>query len=190
MKVRDIFGEIRTGKYIDGTMTSNESMEVYTFKKEAINYSTLVESKFEYRRVYYQVKDKYLMQPRDIIISLKKPYKVGTITYKTNKKILIPNNFAILRDINMDSYSFIFVSNYLERIGIEKYVNEHNITGDLALEDIKNIDIPDVPKEEQMTISELMKSINERSNTYSNILENDDKIIKYALNKVIGDDNV
>ena len=42
MKIRNIFGEIRTGKYIEGNITSNESMEVYTFKKEAINYSTLV----------------------------------------------------------------------------------------------------------------------------------------------------
>lgn len=190
MKIREVFGEIRTGKYIDGNLTSNESTEIYTFKKDAINYSTLVESKFEYRTVYYHVKDKYLMQPRDIIISLKKPYKVGTITYQTKKKILIPNNFAILRDINMELYSFVFVANYLERIGIAKYVEEHNIKDDLSLEDIKNIDLPNVPKEEQMTISELMKKINERSNTYSNILENDDKIIKYALNKVIGEDNV
>lgn len=190
MKIRDVFGEIRTGKYIEGNITSNDSMEVYTFKKEAINYSTLVESKMEYRTIYYKVKDKYFMQPRDIIISLKKPYKVGTITYKTNKQILIPNNFAILRDINMDLYSFVFVSNYLERIGIAKFVEENKIEGDLSLEDIKEIDLPDVPKEEQMTISELMKSINERSNIYSNILENDDKIIKYALNKVIGDQDV
>lgn len=190
MKVREIFGEIRTGKYIDGEITTNESMQVYTFKKDALNYSTLVESKFEYRTVYYQVKDKYLMQPRDIIISLKKPYKVGTMTYATDKPILIPNNFAILRNINMDYYSYVFVSNYLERIGIEKYVKEHNITSDLSLEDIKDIDIPDIPKEEQMTISELMKLINERSNIYTNILENDDKIIKYALNKVIGDSDV
>lgn len=190
MKINDVFGEIRTGKYIDGTITSNESMQIYTFKKEAINYSTLVESKLEYRTIYYKVNDKYLMQPRDIIISLKKPYKVGTITYKTDKPILIPNNFAILRDINMDYYSFVFVSNYLERIGIEKYVKEHNITGDLSLEDIKDIELPNIPKDEQMTISELMKSINERSNIYSKILENDDKIIKYALNKVIGDENV
>lgn len=190
MKIRDVFGEIRTGKYIEGNITSNESMEIYTFKKEAINYSTLVENKLELRTVYYQVKDKYLMQPRDIIISLKKPYKVGTITYKTDKAILIPNNFAILRNINMDLYSFVFVSNYLERIGISKYVTEHKILGDLSLEDIKEINLPDIPKDEQMTISELMKSINERSNIYNNILENDDKIIKYALNKVIGDKDV
>jgi len=190
MKIRDIFKEIRTGKYIDGTMTSDESMQVYTFKKEAINYSTLVESKFEYRTVYYKVKDKYLMQPRDIIISLKKPYKVGTITYKTDKPILIPNNFAILRDINRDKYSYIFIANYLERIGIDKYVSEHHKSGDLTLEEIEDIDIPDISKEEQMTISTLLKLINERSNIYSNILENDDKIVKYALNKVIGEKNV
>lgn len=190
VKVRDVFLEIRTGRYFNNTLESNEAMEVYTFKKEALSYSTLVESRLEKRTIYCSIHDKYLMKPRDIIISLKKPYKVGTITYNMKKNVLIPNNFGILRGINMDLYSYVFVSNYLERIGISKYVSEHNITGDLSLEDIKDIDLPDIPKEKQMTISELMKTINERSNIYSNILENDDKIVKYALNKVIGDDNV
>lgn len=192
MKVRDVFKECRTGVYIGGnnTIDSNEATEVYTFKKEALSYSTLVENKCEKKTIYFKVNEKYLMHPRDIIISLKKPYKVGTVTHIVKEKILILNNFAILRDINMDRYSYIFVSNYLERIGIDKYVKEQNITGDLTLEDIKNIDLPEIPKEKQMTISELMKSINERSNIYSNILENDDKIIKYALNKVIGEEHV
>ncbi len=190
MKVRDIFTEIKTGRYINNSIESNEAMEVYTFKKEALSYSTLVESRLEKKIIYCNINDKYLMKPRDIIISLKKPYKVGTITYDTHKSILIPNNFAILRGINMDLYSFVFVSNYLERIGILDYVNVHHISGDLSLEDIKDIDLPDIPKEKQMTISELMKSINERSNIYSKILENDDKIVKYALNKVIGDSHV
>lgn len=190
MKIRDVFDEIKTGRYINNSIESNEAMEVYTFKKEALSYSTLVESRLEEKTIYCNINDKYLMKPRDIIISLKKPYKVGTITYDMKKKVLIPNNFAILRGINMELYSYVFVSNYLERIGIEEYVNAHNITGDLSLEDIKEIDLPNVPKDAQMTISELMKSINERSNLYSNILENDDKIVKYALNKVIGDSNV
>lgn len=190
MKIKDVFEEIKTGRYINNSIESNEAMEVYTFKKEALSYSTLVESRLEKKMIYCNINDKYLMKPRDIIISLKKPYKVGTITYDMKKKVLIPNNFAILRGINMELYSYIFVSNYLERIGIEEFVNAHNITGDLSLEDIKEIDLPDVPKDAQMTISELMKSINERSNLYSNILENDDKIVKYALNKVIGDSNV
>lgn len=190
MKIRDVFDEIKTGRYINNSIESNEAMEVYTFKKEALSYSTLVESRLEKKTIYCDINDKYLMKPRDILISLKKPYKVGTITYDMKKKVLIPNNFAILRGIHMELYSYVFVSNYLERIGIEEYVNTHNITGDLSLEDIKEIDLPNVPKEAQMTISELMKSINERSNLYSNILENDDKIVKYALNKVIGDSNV
>ena len=36
------------------------------------------------------------------------------------KDVVIPNNFIVLRGINMDLYSYIFVSNYLEKIGIEK----------------------------------------------------------------------
>lgn len=40
-----------------------------------------------------------------------------------------------------------------------------------------------------MKISELINNINERSSIYSTILENDDFIIKYALEEVIGDAN-
>ena len=34
-----------------------------------------------------------------------------------------------------------------------------------------------------------MNLINDRSAIYSNILENDDQIIKYALNEIVGDNS-
>ena len=93
----------------------------------------------------------------------------------------------------MDKYSYIFVANYLEKIGIEKYVEENKINErsnkELTLLDIKNIELPDISKDEQMKISNLINNINDRSAIYSTILENDDQIIKYALNKVVGDSN-
>ena len=52
-----------------------------------------------------------------------------------------------------------------------------------------NIELPNIPKEKQMKISKLMNLINSRSAMYSTILENDDQIIKYALNEVIGGNN-
>ena len=127
------------------------------------------------------------MHDRDIIIFVKKPYRVGT--YRFNKKldIIIPNNFIVLRGINMDLYSYIFVTNYLEKIGIQEFVEKNNITGNLSIEDIKKIKLPSISKDKQMKISKLINAINERSSIYSTILENDDKIVKYALNKVVGD---
>ena len=60
---------------------------------------------------------------------------------------------------------------------------------ELTLADVKNIKLPDIPKTEQMKISSLMNNINDRSSIYSSILENDDQIIRYALNKVVGDNS-
>ena len=133
------------------------------------------------------MKEKYYMQPRDILIFVKPPYKVGTYRFNKELKLIIPNNFIILRGIDMDKYSYIFVTNYLEKIGINKFVNETNKKGNLNIEDIKLIELPNISKEEQMKISELINSINERSSIYSTILENDDKIIKFAIKKIIGD---
>jgi hypothetical protein len=187
MKIENVFKTIKTGLNYKNINNSNGMEKVYTFEKNALSYATLCEGKLKEEIVYFKVDSKYFMKPRDIIISLRSPYEVGTITHTTNKKILIPNNYAILRDIDMDKYSYIFVTNYLQRIGIAKYVKKFNKKGSISLEDIKNIDLPDISKEKQMTISNLMESINERSNTYIELLENDNEIMNYLLKKVVGD---
>lgn len=192
MKVKEIFPEIFTGIFTDGKnmIKKNIDHEVYSFNKNAICYGSLTRSKLFKKHIYADIKDKYFMKGRDIIISVKKPYKVGTMQYmnfKDSDKILIPNNFIVLRNINRDYYSYIFITNYLEKIGIQKYVEENNITGDLHLIDIENIEIPDIPKEKQMSISPLMNYINERSSYFNILLDNDEELIRKALNEIIGD---
>ena len=194
MLIKDAFEEIFTGFNMNNSQSDDKyTQDIYLIQKDTIQYVNIIENKLIKKRVNYNIKNKYIMKERDIIISLKKPYKVGTYKYKINKTVVIPNNFIILRGINMDLYSYIFVSNYLEKIGLEKYYLKNKINErtnkELSLEDILNIELPDISKEEQMKISNLMNKINERSAIYSTILENDDQIIKYALNKVIGDQN-
>ena len=194
MLIKDAFEEVFTGFNINNARSDDKYVEdLYFIQKDTISYVNIIPNKLIKKRVSYSIKNKYIMKERDIIISLKKPYKVGTYKYKIDKKVIIPNNFIILRGINMDLYSYIFVSNYLEKIGLEKYSIENKVNErknkELSLEDILNIDLPDIKKTEQMKISKLMNQINERSAIYSTILENDDQIIKYALNKVIGDNN-
>jgi len=198
MLVKDVFKEMFTGLNINNSNSNAKYAEdVYFIQKDTIQYSNIIEKRLIKKRLDFDIKNKYIMQERDIIISLKKPYKVGTYRFNRifneKKKVIIPNNFIVLRGINMDLYSYIFVSNYLEKIGIDKYVTENKINErihkELLLEDIANIDLPDIPKTEQMKISELMNLINDRSAIYSTILENDSLIIKHALKEVIGDNN-
>ena len=188
MKIKDVFEEIFTGYNINNSVTNDKYVkDVYTIQKDSIQYTNIIENKLVSKRISADVKKKYFMDSRDIVVNVKKPYKVGT--YRFNKKIdvIIPNNFIILRGINMELYSFIFVTNYLEKIGIDKYVRDNNKEGNLTIEDIKEIELPDIPKTEQMKISNLMNNINERSAIYSEILENDDEIIRYALREVMGE---
>lgn len=188
MLVENVFEEIFTGYNINNSITDDKYInDLYTMQKDSIQYSNIIESKLIKKRFSGNIKRKYYMHDRDIIIFVKKPYRVGT--YRFNKKldIIIPNNFIVLRGINMDLYSYIFVTNYLEKIGIQEFVEKNNITGNLSIEDIKKIKLPSISKDKQMKISKLINAINERSSIYSTILENDDKIVKYALNKVVGD---
>lgn len=198
MLIKDTFKEVFTGLNITNSVgNDNNVQDVYFIQKESIQYTNIIESKLIKKRIGVNIKDKYFMKERDIIISLKKPYKVGTYRhtniFNEKKLVIIPNNFIVLRGINMDLYSYIFVANYLEKIGLEKYAKENKISErankELLLDDILKIDLPNIKKEEQMKISNLINQINDRSAIYSTILENDDQIIKYALNEVIGDNN-
>lgn len=198
MLVKEVFKEMFTGLNVNNSVGNAKYAEdAYFIQKDSIQYSNIIEKRLVKKRITFDIKNKYIMQERDIIISLKKPYKVGTYRFNRifndKKKVIIPNNFIVLRGINMDLYSFIFVANYLEKIGIEKYVIDNKINErvykELLLDDIANIELPDIPKTEQMKISELMNLINDRSAIYSTILENDEGIIRYALKEVIGDNN-
>ncbi len=190
MKVREVFKEVFMGCNMTNAVANDEKVkDIYTLQKDSIEYTNIIENKLIRKRISNDVKKKYFMSDRDIVVYVKKPYKVGTYRFNNDLEVIIPNNFIILRDINMDLYSFIFVTNYLEKIGIDKYVKEHGIEGNLTIGDIEDIDLPDIPKEDQMRISKLINSINERSSIYSIILENDNQIIRHALKEVIGDNS-
>jgi len=190
MKIKDVFSEVFTGYNMTNAKVDDKYVkDIYTMQKDSIEYTNIIENKLVKKRISDDVKKKYYMSDRDIVIYVKKPYKVGTYRFNNNLEVLIPNNFIILRGINMELYSFIFVTNYLEKIGIDKYVKEHNIEGNLTISDILEIELPNVSKVDQMKISNLINNINERSSIYSIILENDNQIINYAIKEVIGDYN-
>jgi len=190
MKIKDVFNDVFAGYNMSNAkVDDNFVKDINIMQKDSIEYTNIIESKLIKRRVSDDIKKKYYMSDRDIVIYVKRPYKVGTYRFNNNLEVIIPNNFIILRGINMDLYSFIFVTNYLEKIGIDKYVKEHNIEGNLTIGDICDIELPDIPKDQQMKISNLINSINERSSIYSTILANDDQIIRYALKEVIGDND-
>ena len=190
MKIKDVFSEVITGfNTTNSTGKADYAKVCKILQKDSIQYTNIIESKLIDKAFTNEIKSKYFLQGRDIIIFVKKPYRVGTYSKSDESDIVVPNNFIILRGINMDKYSYIFVANYLEKIGIKKYIEKHPYIDNLSKEYIKDIDLPDIEKNKQMTISPLLKAINERSAIYSNILENDYKIANYALHSIIGDED-
>ena len=191
MLVKDVFKETINGYNINNAAVNDDLATSYpVLQKDSIQYTNIVEKRLVNKKFSGKIREKYFVAPRDILIFIKKPYRVGTCQYDLrSKKIVISNNFIVLRDINMDYYSYIFVANYLEKIGIPKLVKEKNIIENLTVDKIINIDLPDIPKEKQMSISPLLNAINNRSKKYSDILANDDLIVQYAIKKVIGEEN-
>ena len=188
MKLKDVFDDIIVGYNLNNSAVKDEYSKIYkTLQKDSIQYTNIIPGRLIDKAFSGDIKKKYFMQPRDILIFVKKPYRVGTYIHEDELEVVIPNNFIILRGIHMDYYSFIFVANYLEKIGVQKYVEDNQIEGNLSIEDIKNIELPDISKEKQMTISPLLNAINERSAIYSNILENDDKVVRYAIHSIVGE---
>ena len=191
MEITKVFKEIFTGYNLSNTSVDDDHAENYkTLQKDSIQYANIIEKRLVEKTFSSDIKEKYFMHPRDILIFVKKPYRVGTYPFNLRDlKIVIPSNFIILRDINMDYYSYIFVANYLEKIGIKELVEKEKITGNLTITDIIKINLPDIPKKKQMSISELLQAINRRSATYNNILANDEIIVHEAIKKVIGVNN-
>lgn len=190
MKLKDVFEEINVGYNKTNAAVDDDYSKIYkTLHKDSIQYTNVIDSRLIEKTFTGEIKKKYFIQPRDIIIFVKKPYRVGTYSHEVKEDIVIPNNFIVLRGIDMDKYSYIFVSNYLEKIGIKRYLENNPFINNLTIDDVKNIELPDISKEKQMTISPLLNAINERSAIYTNILDNDDKIINYAIESIIGDEH-
>lgn len=188
MKIKDVFQEIIVGYNLNNaTMNDKYSRFYKTLQKDSIQYTNIIPERFIEKKFSSEIKKKYFLVERDIIIFVKSPYRVGTYTHIDLPEVVIPNNFIILRGIDMDLYSFVFVANYLEKIGLKKFVEENSFHGNLSIEYIKDLELPNIPKEEQLKISPLLKAINNRSAMYSKILANDEKIALYALNSVLGE---
>lgn len=190
MKIKDAFVDIINGYNLTNSNVYEGYTRFYkTLQKDSIQYTNIVPERLIEKKFSSEIKKKYFLEDKDIIIFVKNPYRVGTYTHSDRLEVVIPNNFIILRGINTELYDYVFVANYLERIGLKKYRDKNNINGNLSIEIIKDIDLPDIDKDEQLKISPLLKAINNRSSLYSKILSNDEKIVSYALNSIVGDND-
>ena len=171
----------------------NDVMYIKKMQKNSMKSSKFIRSRFIPDKLPFTIDDKYFLQKEDIIISLKEPYMASTISINIEDKVLIPNNYAVLRDIDTKKYNYIFVTNYLNLIAIKEVLEKKknlNNTSDLTLTEIKEIDLPNISLAKQESLINLFEAINSRAIYYEMIMDNDKKIIEYALKEVLGDKNV
>ena len=189
MKIGDVFSYIKNG--IDTKKISGRVSEVVVFKKilkESMKNVKFIESRFsEAERLNHNIDSKYMLHKDDIIISLKKPYKVACLSQELDYNVLIPNHYIVLRNIDSSKYNTLFVANYLNVVGIDNLINELDNQRDLTLYDIENIKLPDIPLSKQENMMNLCDSINEKAVCYEKIMDNDLKIIEHVMMEVLGD---
>ena len=169
MKVKDVFKEIFVGINLSLGSKNGEMQEVYTFNKQNIIHNTILFNEFGYNKFKFRekynhlpntnltkikvpinIKEKYFLKFGDIVISTKKPYKVFNDIIIKNDRIIATNNFIILREMISEKYYYPYLMYYIEKVGIKKLLNESSkMNNELSLEDIKNIELPNIPRNQQ-----------------------------------------
>ncbi|MBQ8892276.1 MAG: hypothetical protein IJ068_05415 [Bacilli bacterium] len=198
MKIKDIFKEVFVGVNLSNYSKNDETEEVYMFKKDNIVFNSILYNNYGYTKfnkepykylpnkdlikvkVSKKIKDKYYLRFGDVVISVKKPYKTFNDVIVKNNKIMVNNNYIVLRKIDSDKYYEPYISMYLEFVGIEKYLKNDGkkLNSELSIEDIKNIEIPDISKKKQInlyfTTLSYIRNIIESQESIQKILREDD----------------
>ncbi len=194
MTIGKVFNYIKGGKDPNKLVTRvSDRMDVKKIQKDSMKSSKFITSRFVDIKLPAVIDDKYFLQDEDIIISLKEPYIAAAMSETLEEKVLIPNNYVVLRNIDKEKYNYIFVVNYLNLFGINKLINKNvknDIYTDLTINDIKSIVLPNISLEKQETVITLCNAINQRAVYYETIMDNDKKIIEYAMKEVLGGRNV
>ncbi len=132
-----------------------------------------------------EIDPKYFTKKDDIIICCKQPYNMVLIKQDEEKNILIPSNFVVIRDSNIDVN---YLYNYL-RIKLNeflKYKRENSKvekqSDNISKADVEDIEI-NVPKTSTIKLSTVLKRINNRQSLYNNLINNDEELIKTLLRK-------
>ena len=188
MLLKDIFKDIHKGIAIDKFGRYPE-VEIYGLDSADISDSVISTPKTETEIVKINLPDKHLLHVGDIVIGSVPSSNTSHVAYASSLPeypVLLKKNIIVLRDLKAE-YNPIFIAEYLENIGIKKLYQNGKLlqSSSLTVDLIKEIDIPNIPIEEQDKLVELFKPLNERTKLYKELLENDSYIKKNLLEEVM-----
>ena len=132
-----------------------------------------------------EIDPKYFTKKDDIIICCKQPYNMVLIEQDEEKNILIPSNFVVIRDSNIDvdylyNYLRIKLNEFLRYKRENSKVEKQN--DNISKADVEDIEIS-IPKKSLAKLSTVLKRINNRQSLYNNLINNDEELIKTLLRK-------
>lgn len=202
MYIKDIFTDVFKGLRIEKSNDETLKKNVYLIDTKDVEGCRIHFSKSGLQEICMDVKDKYYLQPGDIIIATVPSERTCHVGFAASNSLsstraIIKKNFIVLRGCS-SLYQAQFVADYLETIGIYSYFENHKIKIDefdnrrireaLTIEDIKNIKIPKISLDKQNDLLDLIDPINERNALYYKLMENDFEIKKHIINEVIEDE--
>jgi len=188
MKVKDIFRDIFKGVRIE-INNKIDSFEAYLVDTSVVDNCVINYAKNGTEKIQMDVKDKYYLRTNDIIIATIPSSSTSHVGYCPDidsDKVIIKKNFIVLRNPYNDKYNLEFIAEYLENTGIKDYIENIKKNKEaLTIQDIEEIEIPEIDIDKQNELMEAIHPINERSRLYYKLIKNDIYIKKYLMTEVI-----
>ena len=190
MKLVEVFKDIFKGVRIENDK-SIAAINAYVIDLKDVDSCVINYKREEAMSIQMKVKDKYFLKPKDILIGIIPSGTTSHVGYcqelNDNELVIIKKHFIVLRNPYNDNFNLEFIAEYLENFGIKK-IFDNTPFRELTLEEIENIELPNVPLEKQEEIVNLIHPINERSRLYNKLIQNDIQIKKYIMNEAIKND--
>lgn len=137
-----------------------------------------------------EVDSKYFTRIDDIIICSKEPCNVIMINKEDDEGILIPNNFIVIRDINVDIYYLYNLIKVLKNqihdiVNNKKWESENNKM--LSKSDLEELELPKLNDKSIEKLSNICTRINNRQYSYKKLIQSDEELIRLLFKKEVSD---
>ena len=180
MKIIECVNEVFLGtNKKEDRHTVNDKVKVYDLLTiKSVNNKFINKNALDKFESIFPLDKKFLTKENDIIICSRPPYNVVLID-KKNEGILVPSNFIILRDSNINAN---YLYNYLNLIGIKMKSNIDDSNVNIKISDIEDLNIK-VDDKIIKNISDITNRINKRQEAYGKLIDNDQELIKMIFEK-------
>ena len=190
MKIKKIF-KLKPFKGVRIERDSkSDVIEAYIISVSDVENCVINYHRNEKENIRMDIREKYFLREGDIIIGnipSNTTCHVGYFSSTSDDKVIVTKNFIVLRECS-DNYIPEFIAEYLEMFGIKELYNNKKTKDALVVEDIEEIDIPDISIEKQKELMDLIKPINQRNRLYNELIRNDTLIKEYMMNEVINNE--